>query len=843
MKSKFSDCQNCPLNIDDQYHKLVLGETNSEKNLKNVKLLILAEAPAKVEVEQNRPLVGKSGKVFREQFKESKLDTVPYFISNIVLCSNLYEDPITHNIKTKNPPKEAIKYCSKNWQKFVEITEPDYILIMGSTAQHIFGIDGSISTVRGQFFKYNFNNVSNPPEVFLTYHPAYIARGSCPRSAVTEFADDFKKLYSLITGQKEENKVEQKTSTVTRTVMKLDKPFSFQFPSWMKNKDTKLVDIQNLYNGKCLFITRDVEGNKRFEYKSSNDYYYYRIKKPFSTTPVLSNIGEVECVTGTPNNSNFQFETIYEGDIKPEIKYSIDYYYQRKVEEPDIPLFIQYFDIEVYSAGERAFPNVIEVPKPINAISFKNNDEKIDVFIVDPRKLVTPKKLKYEEIASTIDNKYNITFFDSEKELLLAYCKQLRETKPDILTAWNIWFDVPYVYGRLKKLGISPSNLSPINFTTINPYKHMDGIIGGIHILDMLQLYKDFSDSVKPTYALGAIANDELGIGKVKFEGSLDELYEKNFSEFVKYSGHDTDLLYEINKKKGHIKLRDELRKICSSTWNASRSTTGLIDPLCISHAKKDNMVCKNANPHITNEKFTGAYVRNPIPGLHSWLIDFDFTALYPNVIRSCNIGPDTYIAKIDEQIAFDYIYYRQLPDFINIKLNPMFDNGEVIRTSKDKFIEWIDFNAAIVTITGCLYMGHDKKISFFSSILSHLLDTRSVYKDKKFEAKQNKNEKHHLYHNIQWAYKILANSIYGVLGTPSFRFFKLDLAKTITGTSQEATKFIGHHLSEYMDKDKTDIDVKFLDNYDDPKKYLVYQDTDSVFLSIGEFLNDKGML
>ena len=74
-KSKFSDCDNCPLN----QQTMVFGDTNCGDDLKKVELLVLAEAPAKEEVENNCPLVGPAGKIFREVFEQYKLNEVPYF--------------------------------------------------------------------------------------------------------------------------------------------------------------------------------------------------------------------------------------------------------------------------------------------------------------------------------------------------------------------------------------------------------------------------------------------------------------------------------------------------------------------------------------------------------------------------------------------------------------------------------------------------------------------------------------------------------------------------------------------------------------------------------------------
>lgn len=846
-KSKFSDCDNCPL----LQQQMVFGETNCEDDLKKVELLVLAEAPASDEVEQGRPLVGPAGKIFREVFEQNKLNEVPYFITNVVLCSNLYKDKKTGNIKTDNPPDKAIESCKPNWQKLVEMLEPSLILIMGDIPKKVFEIPGLITKERGKLFEYKFPlKQFIPPEVLLTIHPSYVRRGGGLKSdRGKEFKDDFKKALSILNPVEYEKliKEEEKSDTTIfqRQTLNLKSPYFFELPTWMKNEKHSLIDIQKLPSSNTLiFSFRDKNGEKKFHTIKNSEYYFYQKEEKHVDSNYLERVENLEFIKG--NNFNFEKNpniTKYESDVNLEIKYSIDYYLQRTEEEPNVPLKVQFFDIEVYNEGNKAFPNPKDAKRPINAISFKYNEDEINVYVVNPEKLVTTENFIKNLDVNT--DKWKVTVFDSEKKMIESYIKNTAENKPDIITAWNIWFDLLFIYCRSKRLGIDINKWSPLNFVHVNPHKYGDILIAGFYALDMLQLYKDFTASVKPSYKLGAIAKEELkDETKIEFEGSLDELYETDFPKFIDYSGQDTNLLYEINKAMGHIDLRNEMRKICCTTWQKAESTMGLIDPLVIANAKKRNLICKDASKfEDLDSKFKGAYVRNPKRGLHGWLIDLDFASLYPSIIISCNIGPDTYIGKIDEDIAFNFIYYNKtLPDEFEINKNPIRESSKKEKIKPDDFKKWIEENQAIVTCVGSIYKGHNLKLSFFNIILSELLDRRKNYKDemKVYEGQEGQEELYKVFYCRQWAYKILANSIYGVLGNRAFRMFKLDLAEAVTYTGREVTKFLGHHVSRFMDENYVEIDPKFKENYEDDKPYLVYQDTDSVFLQIGDYLVDK---
>ena len=56
------------------------------------------------------------------------------------------------------------------------------------------------------------------------------------------------------------------------------------------------------------------------------------------------------------------------------------------------------------------------------------------------------------------------------------------------------------------------------------------------------------------------------------------------------------------------------------------------------------------------DEKFIGAYVKDPIVGKHDWIYDLDLTSLYPSIIMSLNISPETKMTKVEDWDIERYI-------------------------------------------------------------------------------------------------------------------------------------------------------------------------------------------
>ncbi len=59
------------------------------------------------------------------------------------------------------------------------------------------------------------------------------------------------------------------------------------------------------------------------------------------------------------------------------------------------------------------------------------------------------------------------------------------------------------------------------------------------------------------------------------------------------------------------------------------------------------------------HEEYAGGYLKDPVPGLYEWVIDLDFTSLYPSIIRSLNIGIETFVGRVVHKRIAQGISYR----------------------------------------------------------------------------------------------------------------------------------------------------------------------------------------
>ncbi len=466
---------------------------------------------------------------------------------------------------------------------------------------------------------------------------------------------------------------------------------------------------------------------------------------------------------------NSKSPDLFESDVDPVVRTLVDQYHTETT-VPDASVFI--FDIE--TSVEGGYPDIQTADKPVISIAF-TYDNVTKLLLVGTEAHPNP-------IVET---------FSTEKELLAQFADYLVESGCKVMSGWNIdYFDIPYLIKRYNLLFGSADMLSPIGIVKL---KNSDGSslgeIAGIDALDLLFLYKKLTYKEQPNYRLDTIAKIELGRGKVEYDGDLWKLYNEDIDKFIAYNLEDVYLVRDLNKKLDFINLA---RAICHKgnvPYRYFIHTTKYIDGAVLTFCKNKNLVVNNARRRQkTGEKYAGAYVKQPVPGRYEDVFDLDLTSLYPSVIMTLNISLETYVG-----MNLEGDYYKA-------------SNGACYRKDKKGIIP---------------------------EILSVWFDERVELKNKMKTAMRSGNKKDAEYYNLwQMAVKILLNSVYGAVGTPSFRFYNLENSEAVTLSGQTVIKTGGKFANFWISKQTGKEDLV------NP----IYIDTDSLFITATSVLEARGL-
>jgi len=178
LKEKIQGCNKCE--ISHTCLNAVVGEGNPD-----AKVVIVGEAPGKVEDKQGNPFKGKSGAKLNEALHRIEMKRSDVFITNVVKC---------RPSDNRDPKPEEIKNCGFYLMKQLAIIKPQIIITLGRfSTEYILQIKKPISSVRGQLHHIIINGENT--YVLPIYHPAVTIYD---RSKEDVFFDDFEFVKELI---------------------------------------------------------------------------------------------------------------------------------------------------------------------------------------------------------------------------------------------------------------------------------------------------------------------------------------------------------------------------------------------------------------------------------------------------------------------------------------------------------------------------------------------------------------------------------------------------------------------------------------------------------------------
>lgn len=334
--------------------------------------------------------------------------------------------------------------------------------------------------------------------------------------------------------------------------------------------------------------------------------------------------------------------------------------------------------------------------------------------------------------------------FKNEKEMLFGFLNYLRDIDPDYILGWNIEsYDIPYIINRFIHYSISPNTLSNLNFVTyrqndlISSHKFSSFYINirGMGIFDLMSASQRLWLGKTCGYSLDKMSGFHLDENKIEVD-DIDELYEKDINQLIKYNIKDVELCVRLDNELQLFKKFQSFQDIISiNVHNTLIQSNNIVQYLL----QNTDVVLLNSNHKIGKQTFAGGFVLDSIPGIYKNSYKFDFVSMYPSIMITYNISPDTILEKKEYGC-------------INM------DNKYFFKKSK----------GIITKVVGELYQ-------------------------KRMEYKKARNK------DLDLAYKLLMNSIYGQFTAPYSRMFGFTCGEAITYQGRRMIKNLVQRINESL--------------------------------------------
>jgi DNA polymerase elongation subunit (family B) len=373
-------------------------------------------------------------------------------------------------------------------------------------------------------------------------------------------------------------------------------------------------------------------------------------------------------------------------------------------------------DIEVGS--ENGFPEPATASEPITAITYKMGSK---------------YKVYGCGVYNNKDADVEYIHCRDEFDLIKRFVDDWSGNYPDIITGWNVkFFDIPYLVNRITNLlgedfakRLSPWNYLDTRTVTIMGRDQVAYLPSGISILDYIELYKKFAPGgqSQESYKLDHIASVEVNERKIQYDGNLHTLYRDNYQKFIEYNIKDVKLVEKLEDKLKLIELALTLAYDNKCNYDDVFAQVRMWDAIIFNHLKKKNIVIPPSEHHGKDAAFVGAYVKEPLVGMHKWVVSLDLNSLYPHLIMQYNISPETLMEPsnygnlhrniLSCSVSVDNLLGRSV-DTSGLSDCTLTPNGQFFRTNKQGFLP---------------------------ELMAAMYENRTVYKAKSIEARKELEE------------------------------------------------------------------------------------------------------
>lgn len=438
----------------------------------------------------------------------------------------------------------------------------------------------------------------------------------------------------------------------------------------MRNGDLKLmsyVDAIFSRESNMIHVVERVHGERVYKDISANYTLYYPDVRGSHKSIFGDNLSKFSTVNGKAfqrEKNMLANKKLFESDINPVFRCLEENY--RHQEAPT--LNIGFFDIETAFSPTRGFAPTEDPFNNITAISVYLNwaDSLITVCMPPPGMGMA----EAERICSKFDNCF---LFEDEAEMLKAFLDSIQDT--DVITGWNsTGFDMPYLVNRITKvIGKEETrrfclwNQLPKRREYIKFKKKSItyDTVGRVH-LDYLELYQKHNPQQLHSYRLDFVGEIEVGDNKIVYEGTLDDLYKKDFEKFIEYNRQDVMLMVKIDAKKKFIELANQIAHTNTVLLKTTMGSVALIEQAIVNEAHDLGMVIPDRKSRVAAyddddesdsddndddddmlNAAVGAYVAKPKVGLQDEVGAVDINSLYPSTLRALNMSSETLYGHI----------------------------------------------------------------------------------------------------------------------------------------------------------------------------------------------------
>jgi len=422
------------------------------------------------------------------------------------------------------------------------------------------------------------------------------------------------------------------------------------------------------------------------------------------------------------------------------------------------------------------------------------------------QQILTARKEKQHQNDHSV---IRIECYDTEREVLLAWQRLIKESDPDIMTGYNIFgFDFDFMWKRaietnclerfrdmgrikhyperFKEQKLASSGLGE------NYLKYM--IMTGRVLIDLFKVVQTGGYRL-PFYKLDFVCQTFLSKRKNDLPPDQIFIHQRGTNEdratIAKYCLIDCILCNRLMDRLDIITNNIGMSQVCTVPLSylflrgQGIKILSLVAKICL----QEGYLIRTKERVLKSEKFEGAIVLEPTKDIYfTPSVVADFNSLYPSCMIAENLSHDSFV-EIDGP-------YDNLPDteYVDIEYD-LYEEQEIPGRKTTQKVK--------VGVKRCrFYQPGEGEKSLLPRILMKLLKAR---KDTRKEQKKfaKGSFEWSVKEGLQLAYKITANSLYGQVGAKTSPIFLKEIAACTTASGRKLIYFTKDFIIKNYEKSK----------------------------------------
>lgn len=341
------------------------------------------------------------------------------------------------------------------------------------------------------------------------------------------------------------------------------------------------------------------------------------------------------------------------------------------------------FDIETEILDE--FPDAETAKTPVVSIALCADDDKLTTRVMTIDKITEEEAKRAEQIVKdyikenydpNLDIDVKFVQLVNEEDMLKKFLVAYRQI-PAIGGWYSDGYDFPYLIKRMAKYNLDMRSAS------LDGTVDQNGLPNHKLNIDYMELFKKYDYSLRPyeSFKIDYVGNKSMNLKKLTYEGTLKQLRVNDIAKFLAYNAIDTIIVNLLHRKHNLLNVLNGLALVTTLPMRQCGGAVAQAEAVMFksyldkNYEGKQIIVCPERIDKPIEFEYDGGFVKDPTQNMGKYMACFDYSSLYPSVMRTMNLSPMNILGGGRILSKEEQLKYKGNKDYVISAQGRLYDN------------------------------------------------------------------------------------------------------------------------------------------------------------------------